>query len=308
MPAANRWFLLLREPLLQFVLIGGVLFALDSYFSASRDDPKHIYVDSERVNWLVSVFKEGQGRLPEPQEVENLIVKWSQNEVFYREAQALGLDQGDDMMRSRLILKMRNILFNRIIQQPPSESEVRDWFELNRHKYDTPERYSFEQFPVPESDQQQAQALAQQLQGQPVPGDSQAQLRQYQRRPAANIQALFGQPGRAALVASEINQWQAVQSQKGWHLARITQRHAAMPAQFEHVKSRVQKAFMEVSADMQLVEMASEISEKYQIHREFSQQDLTQLLVEVERKPALDATADSRALKARAGTAKRQFG
>lgn len=305
MPVVNRWLTLVREPLLQFLLIGALLFAVDYYFSASRDDPKQIYIDADRVDWLVGVFQEGQGRLPAADEVENLIVKWSQNEVFYREAQALGLDQGDEMMRSRLILKMRNILFNRIIQDPPSEEELLQWFELNRSKYDVPARYSFEQFPVAGGSESDAQQLASTLQSGEAPKDSQTQLRRYQRRPAQNIQALFGPEGRDRLIEGEVGQWQAVQSQKGWHLARVVELHDAIPAQFDDVKTQVSKAFMEISADMQLVEMASEIADKYQLHREFDDQDLDQIIASAHHKntPA-KTTADSRTMKARAGASK----
>lgn len=304
MPAKKHWVSVLREPLLQFLLIGLVLFALDHFFSNSRSDPKQIYIDADRVAWLVGVFQEGQGRLPEPEEIENLIIKWGQNEVFYREAQALGLDQGDEMMRSRLILKMRNILFNRIVQDPPSDEVLKQWFELNREKYDIPERYSFEQFPITELSEIAAQSLAVEIGTNGSPPEYQAQTRRYQRRPIANVKALFGENNAQQLVDSPVGQWRAVTSNKGWHLARITKRHAPIPAQFDEVKTKVSKAFMEISADMQLVEMAGEIADKYQLHREFERDQLPQIIASVESSTGGATRADSRTMKARAGASK----
>lgn len=307
MQHSSRQSTWLREPLFQFLLIGAVLFAADHYFSVNRDDPKQIFVDKDQVAWLVDVFQQGQGRLPSEQEIDNLIVKWSQNEVFYREAQALGLDQGDEMMRSRLILKMRNILFNRIIQEPPSEADVKQWFELNRAKYDVPPRYSFEQFPLASIDSEEgARQLAEELGRTSAPERFAENLRSYSRRPANNIHGLFGDAGRDALVGAPVGQWLAVRSAQGWHLARVTEQHASIPAEFEDVKSKVTKQFEEIAVDLQLVDMAAEIAEKYQLHLDFDEAELEQILAEAKGYTPAEITANSRTLKARAGASKVQ--
>lgn len=307
MPTSHRWLTFIREPLIQFLIIGALLFAADHYLTVQRDDPRQIFVDKDRVAWLVDVFQQGQGRLPEPEEIDNLIVKWSQNEVFYREAQALGLDQGDEMMRSRLILKMRNILFNRIVQEPPSDVELREWFELNREKYDVPPRYTFEQFPLATiKDEATAKQFAEELADQPAPEQFSANLRKYLRRPATNIAALFGESTSRELLAAPVGHWQLVSSHKGWHLARVTEQHPAVPADFESVKTRVSKEFQEISADVQLVEMSTEIAEKYQLHREFDNDDLEEILADASDYKPQEVTAETRSLKARAGASKEQ--
>ncbi|MCG8316014.1 MAG: peptidyl-prolyl cis-trans isomerase [Pseudomonadales bacterium] len=297
----------LREPLVQFLFIGAVLFTADHFLTLQRDDPRQIIIDADRVAWLVEIFQQGQGRLPELEEIDNLIVKWSQNEIFYREAQALGLDQGDEMMRSRLILKMRNILFNRIIQEPPSDEELKNWFELNHANYDIPPRYTFEQFPLADiKEELAATEFANTLANQPAPESVTRKLRSYPRRPATNIQALFGEKAKHELINSPIGKWQAVRSTNSWHLARITEQHPGIPADFESVKTRVSKEFQEISADMQLVEMSTEIAEKYRLHREFSHTDLQQILADAKFFKPAEITAESRSLKARAGASKEQ--
>lgn len=307
MDTSSRRPSLFNQPLIQFLFIGTLLFAVDHYFSVQRDDPKQIFIDADRVAWLVDVFQQGQGRLPEPEEIENLIVKWSQNEVFYREAQALRLDQGDEMMRSRLILKMRNILFNRIVQENPDEKELREWFELNRAKYDVPPRYSFEQFSIGNTqDEQDAIKLAEELGDQAVPDSYASKLRQYPRRPAKNIQTLFGKPTLDAMLTASIGHWIPVRAKKGWLLARVTEHHPSIPADFDSVKTRVTKEFQEISADLQLVEMSSEIAEKYQLHREFNETELEKIIADASKFKPVEITAESRTLKARAGASKEQ--
>ncbi|MEW8350969.1 MAG: peptidylprolyl isomerase [Candidatus Thiodiazotropha taylori] len=308
MHTSNRWLTLLREPLVQFLMIGAVLFAADHFLTLQRDDPQQIFVDADRIAWLVEVFQQGQGRLPEPEEIDNLIVKWSQNEIFYREAKAMGLDQGDEMMRSRLILKMRNILFNRVVKETPGDGELRKWFELNRDKYDVPPRYTFEQFPLTEiQSEAEARQFAEDLADEPVPEQFAPNKRSYPRRPATNIQSLFGDTGRDALVAAPVGRWLAVESTKGWHLARVTEQHPSIPAEFDAVKTRVSKEFQEVAADLQLMEMSTEIAEKYQLHREFDDAELEKILADARDFVPAQTTADSRTLKARAGASKEQL-
>lgn len=307
MHTSNRWLTLLREPLIQFLIIGAGLFAADHYFTLQRDDPTQIFVDADRLAWLVEVYQQGQGRLPERAEIDSLIVKWSQNEIFYREARAMGLDQGDEMMRSRLILKMRNILFNRIVQEPPGDDELRQWFELNREKYDVPPRYTFEQFPLADiHNEADVRQLAEELADKSVPEQFASSLREYPRRPATNIQTLFGEAGRGALVAAPVGHWLALRSQQSWHLARVTELHPSIPADFETVKSGVSKEFQEISADLQLVEMASEIAYKYQLHREFDDADLEKILADASNYTPAKTTAESRTMKARAGASNEQ--
>ena len=307
MHTSSRRLKLLREPLVQFLFIGAVLFAADHYLTLQRDDPQQIFIDADRVAWLVEVFQQGQGRLPEREEIDNLIVKWSQNEIFYREAQAMGLDRGDEMMRSRLILKMRNILFNRIVKETPGDGELRQWFELNRAKYDVPPHYTFEQFPLVNiQDEAKAKQFAEELADKPVPEHFASNLRSYPRRPATNIQALFGETGRDALVAAPAGHWLAVRSMKGWHLARITEQQPSIPAEFDTVKTRVSKEFQEIATELQLVDMSTEIADKYQLHHEFDDADLEKILADARDFVPTQTTADSRTLKARAGASKEQ--
>jgi hypothetical protein len=304
----HRFIPVLREPLIQFLMIGAILFAANHYFTVQRDDPRQIFIDPERVSWLVDVFQQGQGRLPTQKEVDELIGKWTQNEIFYREAQALGLDQGDEMMRSRLILKMRNILLNRVAADAPKEEELKQWFELNRADFDIPPRYTFEQFPLHDIDSaEDADRLAQTLIDQQPPSEYANNLRSYPRRPASNIESLFGEKGRNALLAAPLGHWSAVQTKHSWHLARITENHPAIPAEFDSVRVRVAQNFKKIAIDLELAEMASEIADKYQLHVDYDKSDLQQIMARAEENFTPEKlSATSRTAKARAGITNQQ--
>ncbi|MBX2857249.1 MAG: peptidyl-prolyl cis-trans isomerase [Cellvibrionaceae bacterium] len=300
---------IMREPLLQFLLLGGLIFAVDIFTSVNKEDPQLIVVDANRLEKLIKIFREGQGRLPKEDEVDNLIVKWTQNEIFYREAVALNLDEGDDMVRSRLILKMRNILFNRIIQQIPSDEQLLAWFELNREKYDTPSRYSFEQFPIRDaSNLKEAQLLAKQVNQKDVPKAYRDITRQYPRRPVTNLESLFGLEHTAALLQEKQNHWVPVRSRSSWHLARVYAVSPAIPADFAKVKSKVLREYKKAASGLQVSEMADAISDKYKVYLEFDNNEVNTVLASVAEsaRHVKPVTADARTLKARAGVAEDQ--
>ena len=71
-PKATRrqWLLAwLREPLLHFLLLGGLLFALDAHVNRDRSDPRVIVIDAAVDQQAMRVFREARGREPSADEL-----------------------------------------------------------------------------------------------------------------------------------------------------------------------------------------------------------------------------------------------
>jgi hypothetical protein len=99
------WRRLAAEPLLHFLVLALLIFALD----ASLREP-----DAERATLVVplqvqdearQLFEAGTGRVPEPAELQPLLDRWVQHEALYREGLAQGLDRGDRVIRDRIAEK-----------------------------------------------------------------------------------------------------------------------------------------------------------------------------------------------------------
>lgn len=261
---------LIREPLLQFLLLALVLFGVDRYVLANADDPRRIVLDDEKYAELAAAFEAAQGRAPSAAEVQDLIIKWSQNEVLYREARQMGLDRGDDMIRQRLILKMRNILFSNVVTEPASEQELEAWFEGRRGNYDRPPRFDFEQFEVL-GGEAPARALAAELGTSPAPEGAAGRLRRYYARPASNIASLFNEEDARQLVDGTESRWFAARSGEAWHLSRITRRYPSEPASFAEARSRILAEYTEAAKRAELAEALKGVVEQYDIRVELSQ-------------------------------------
>src|SRR5262245_38894831 len=110
---------LLREPLLHFLLIGSLLFAVHAVATPSISHERLIEIRPEVRQSIVDLYKSKRNTEPgselpagpSAEELERLIDVWVLNEVLYREAIAQGLDKGDEMIRERIIQKMRLLIF-----------------------------------------------------------------------------------------------------------------------------------------------------------------------------------------------------
>lgn len=259
---------LLKEPLVQFLVLGALVFAVDRYVIGSADDPRRIVFDDGRYRELVDVFVDGQGRKPTPEEIQDLIVQWTQNEVLYREALAMELDQGDEMIRQRLILKTRNILFSNVVAEPPPEDELEAWFERNRIAYDRPELVDFEQFLAADLDAEAATGLAEELGADEHPDAYDDAYRQYPHRPTSNLVAVFGEEQAKRLLDVPLEHWVPVRTEYGWHLARITHREPGDPAEFREVRHQVVTDWLDQARKQELQAALNAIVEEYDFRYE----------------------------------------
>ena len=137
LPAAKRrmpsWA---REPLLHFILLGGVLFAADYALASREDDPRVIVIDPDVDAQAIKVFTDARGRAPNEEELFALRRVWLDNEVLYREGMALGLDKGDKAIRERVIFKALSVVDANVKKPEIDDAGLRQWFEAHRSRYD----------------------------------------------------------------------------------------------------------------------------------------------------------------------------
>ena len=134
-----------REPLLHFLLIGVALFV---FYEQTREQgseaPNRIVVNRGQVEQLAANFKRTWMRPATETEMEGLIESYVRDEVFYREALAMGLDQSDPVVRQRMRSKLEFLL------EDLSSTEVADdvlltYLQEHPDKFRTQPQVSFQQ-------------------------------------------------------------------------------------------------------------------------------------------------------------------
>ncbi len=148
---------LLREPLLHFLTIGGLIFLLFGGLAGPRPGPTDtIVVGPERIEQLARGFQSVWRRPPSDDELRAMIDEFVREEIYYREALALGLDRNDTVVRRRLRQKMEFLTDSAADLLAPAAGELEAYFAGNGPTYENGPRLAFEQVylgenPVPDS-------------------------------------------------------------------------------------------------------------------------------------------------------------
>ena len=132
---------LLREPLIHFLLIGAVLFALDHYVQPARGvapSSKQIQLSLDDLGQLVMLFQAQWRRQPTVQELNRLVENKVQEEILYREALAMGLDKDDTIVKRRMAQKLQFLAEDMAAAREPETAELRSWFEKNKASSHSP--------------------------------------------------------------------------------------------------------------------------------------------------------------------------
>lgn len=142
----NSVMRLLREPLVQFLVIGGLLFALYTAVSGPAPVPRNtIVIEPERIEQLAGGFEAVRRRPPTDDELAALVEGFIREEVYYREALALGLDRDDTIIRRRLQQKLEFLTDSGADLIEPAAGELEAYYEANARTYQVPPSIAFEQ-------------------------------------------------------------------------------------------------------------------------------------------------------------------
>ena len=138
---------LLREPLLHFVLIGAALFGLHRLVDpGSLDDSnQRIVVSAGRIEQLASVFARTWQHSPTPDELKGLIDEYVLEEVYYRTALRMGIDEDDTVIRRRLRQKVEFLTDDTAALFEPTDEELGVYLSANEEEFREDPVYTFHQ-------------------------------------------------------------------------------------------------------------------------------------------------------------------
>jgi parvulin-like peptidyl-prolyl cis-trans isomerase-like protein len=259
---ALKW---LREPLLHFVLLGGLLFAIDHVVAARAYDPRTIVIDRDVDRQGREVFQAARGREPNEDELHALRRVWLDNEVLYREGLALQLDKGDTAIRERVIFKALSIVDANVSLPPYDDKRLREWFESHRAKYDEPARYDFQEAVLAGDNGEASMRTFAAALNVGTPGEAKAGLRVFKGRPEANIVQSYGDEFAKALQQSPIGEWLALPTSGGWRVVRLDAKTPPKPALYESVRGVVLQDWTDAAMADQRSAAVAALGRKYTV-------------------------------------------
>jgi hypothetical protein len=258
----QRW---LREPLLHFLVIGAVVFALDAWVAGGLGDPRVITVDAAVDRQAIEVFNQARGRGPNEDELYALRRIWLDNEVLYREGLALQMDRGDDAIRDRVIFKALSMINAGLKLPPHDDTLLRQWFEQNRVKYDEPPRFDFQEAVLTgETGEAAVRAFVDALNA-GANGDAQAGLRVFKGRPHASIVESYGAEFAAALESAPVGRWLPIAHRGAWRAMRLESVTPAKPGVYEELRGVVLQDWTDATLADQRTAAVRTLAKKYKV-------------------------------------------
>jgi len=205
-----------------------------------------IVIDQARINNMEAMFERTWSRKPTAEERQGLIDDFVLEEIYYRQALAIGIDKDDPLIRRRLRQKMEFFTSSSSPGLKPDDIELEQYLEANAAKYRTDNRYSFEQLyfstdrPVTELElllEKTAQSLNK---GDIVEGDRSLLPGSFTNASAFEINRTFGTDFSDQLDNLPTSGWSApLQSGLGFHFIKLTQHHAGQLPALAQVRDKV---------------------------------------------------------------------
>ena len=137
---------LLREPLGHFLLLGAAIFLAYSLVSKGASEaPVKIVITQGQIASMVEAFALTWQRQPTSDEVKGLVLDRVREEVYYREAIALGLDKDDTIIRRRLRQKLEFVTDDIGARAQPTDDELNAYLRTHPEKFRAEQKFTFRQ-------------------------------------------------------------------------------------------------------------------------------------------------------------------
>ena len=218
----------LREPLLHFLLIGVALFVIYGLVDdrMSGDTDNKVVVSAGRIEQLENIFTKTWQRPPTADELKRLVDDFVLEEIYYRQAVAMGIDRDDTVIRRRLRQKFEFLTDDMAAARTPSDEELASYLAANTDDFIKDSTYTFKQIFLnsdqPDVERTASEQLAALRAGNAVHGDAGLLPTNFEAATARAVDGSFGLGFSESLDALPVGAWEGpIESGLGRHLIRL---------------------------------------------------------------------------------------
>lgn len=269
---------LLREPLVHFLLIGAALFLVFELFdNPAGQQSSRIEITNGQVEYLRASFTRARQRQPTEQELQGLVDGYVREEIFYREALALGLDKNDSVIRRRLKQKLELMSDDIAGITLPSEEQLQEFLETHHESFWIEPKIAFRHVFLDIAqrgisvEDEAAELLAVLSKGEnksdpDALGDSLMQPKEFNLLPLSEIAKLFGEPFSLELMNYKPGKWSGpVQSGYGLHLVLVNEQVAGRLPQLDEIRKTVEWEWTAANRKELKENIYNELRKKYTV-------------------------------------------
>jgi hypothetical protein len=269
-----------REPLFHFLVIGALIFVMFSMAGKEEGTVQgnRIVVTAADMERLSDNWTRKWNRPPTAGELRGLVEAYIREEVYYREALALGLDRDDTIIRRRMMQKMEFLTNDLAELNTPDDAALERYFLDNQDRYELPARLTFTHIYFStdkhgEKAREDARRVLSELDRVsntvmrvPERGDSLMLPSDFTRETPFEVARTFGRSFADQLFRTETGIWQGpIESGYGLHLVRIHDRTEPVMPEFASVIDEVREDWMFEQRQRTNKEAYEMFKERYQI-------------------------------------------
>ncbi len=266
---------LLTAPLVQFFIAGAIIFGLYAVTGKGSAEPAQaITITAAEQKNLAALFTKTWRRPPTLAELNGLIEARVREELFYREALALGLDSGDVIVRRRLAQKIQFITDDLAATSKPTEQDLKNFLDENKDKYAVSPMITFRQVYL-SSDRrgptlmEDAAAVLAELERGADPaalGDVIELPPQMEKATTRSISRSFGREFANAISQVKPGSWSGpVKSGYGAHLVQVLARDEGRIPSLDEARAAVERDWREAQREKARAAYLDALKKKYEI-------------------------------------------
>jgi hypothetical protein len=268
---------ILREPLLHFLLLGGLLFLFFEWRGSGGPTSSRIAITPGLVEHLASGFSRTWQRPPTDAELKGLIDDYVKEEIATREAVGMGLDRDDTIIRRRLRQKLEFLVEDAASSTPPSDAELQAWLAAHPESFRAEPRLAFRQVYVsPErrgtSAEKDAVALLARLRAKGKDasldglGDASMLPAELPLSPVREASRAFGEEFAQELLKIEPGQWTGpVESPYGLHLVLVREHVNGAAPELAEIRPVVEREVLAERRKRELDALYERLLAKYTV-------------------------------------------
>ena len=235
-----------REPLVQFLAIGALLFLLFEW-RGSGPASRRIVITPGQLDALAAGFARTWQRPPTEQEIKGLIDEHVREEIATREAMAQGLDRDDTVIRRRLRQKLEFLAEDGAETSRPTDAELRAWLAAHPDRYQQDPEVAFEQTVEGSAALRMLPAIV-------------------ERSTRSDIARMFGDDFAAGILTVEPGRWAGpIKSAYGEHRVLVRERHEGRMPSLDEVRPQVERDFTADRRRRQLDATYDQLLQRYQV-------------------------------------------
>ena len=269
---------LLREPLVHFAGLALVIFAV--YYAltplAAHSGDNVIVVTAPKIEQMAAIFAKTWQRPPSADELKGLIDDYVKEEIYVREALALGLDRDDTVIRRRLQQKMEFLTDLGVDQLSPTDAELEVYLKAHPDAFEIDPEIGFQQiFFNPDKHgsgiEADAAAVLKTLAADPsvdpgTLGDPSLLPAELPPTSVTDIRGTFGGDFAEALAKVRPGSWTGpIASGFGLHLVRVSERKAGRLPALAEVRSSVLREWSNERRQQLASDEINELLKRYKV-------------------------------------------